>query len=247
MVRVTLVVLLLAGCKSPAPEGSALLSQVKQALAERDARLGSYHLAGVTTEGAEQVTYEFFFRGPNKMRAAMLTPQRFAWSFDGQRLVRAIDATKKFETFELKLPDDKAKLFLHATFSPFVLEGFRAPLMPLKGVTAARQGPDAVALRLEPGDGVTVTYVLRWPGADFLERRASSDGGTDLLKIEEELCDAALKLCVPRLAVEYVDGQKRVATRLTAIELNVELPADGFAPVAPDGWTRETRSVVEEN
>jgi outer membrane lipoprotein-sorting protein len=240
----------LAGCKPQAPQGSMLLSQVKQALADRDARLGSYHLVAETTEGEEHVTHGFFFRSPNKMRAVVSSAPQFEWSFDGKRLYRLHPGTKSFETFELKLPQEKAAMYLHHLFSAFVLEGFRTPLMPMKGVTATLvshpKGPQAVELKLEPGEGVSVTYVLRWPSADFLERRGQSDAGTSALKIEDEHCDDTLKLCVPKRAEEYVDGKRVLTIQLTAVELNVEVPADDFAPQVPPGWTAQTRQVVDE-
>lgn len=226
------------------------MSQVKQALADRDARLSSYHVVGETMDGAEQVKHAFFFRSPNKMRAVLSRPPAFEWSFDGTRLYRLQSAERMFSTYELKLPQDKAAIFLHSTFSPFVLEGFRTPLMPMKGVTATKvahpRGPEAVELTLEPGEGVKVTYVLRWPGADFLERRSEADAGTSELKVDEDQCDEKLKLCVPKRAGEYFNGKRLLDIRLTTVELNVDLPVEMFAPAVPEGWATETRQVVEE-
>ncbi len=225
------------------------MSEVRATLADRDARLSSYHGVAQTTQGADEVSHEFFFRSPNKMRAVMRTAPGFEWSFDGARLYQLLNETKSFTAFELKLPADKAAIFLHSTFAPFVLEGFRAPLMPLKGVTATRvthpRGPEAVELRLEPGEGVSVTYVLRWPSADFLERRSRTSVGTSALKVTEEHCEEKLKLCVPKGATQYVDEQAVATIRLTAVELNVDLPAEAFSPGAPSGWTSQSRQLVE--
>ena len=250
MRRALLLGLLLSGCRKEATPAELLLSQVKQALADRDARLRSYHLVAVTKEGEAQATHAFFFRSPNQLRAVVAAPTPLEWSFDGTRLYQLQSEAKTFSTFELKLPPAKASIFLHSTFSPFVPEGFRAPLMPAKGVSATRvthpMGPEAVELKLSPGEGVTVTWVLRWPTADFLERRTQAGAGTGELKVEAEHCDAALKLCVPRRAAQFVDGQRQVTTELTTLELNLELPAEAFTPAVPAGWTRETRQVVED-
>ena len=245
-----LILLLASGCKRDAAPPGTLFSQVKQTLADRDARLTSYHLAGETTEGAEHARHEFFFRSPNKMRAALRGPLQLEWSFDGARVYGLAGPSKTFTTYELKLPPDQAAALLHSKFSPFVLEGFRTPLMPMKAVTATLRphprGPQAVELKVEPGDGVTVTYVLRWPGADFLERRGEADAGTSELKVEAEQCDEKLKLCVPTLAAEYFDGKRLLTIRLTTVELNVDIGAEEFTPQVPAGWTTEVKRVVEE-
>ena len=65
------------------------------------------------------------------------------------------------------------------------------------------------------------------------------------LTVEEELCDEKLKLCVPKVTSEALDGKLQLRTRLTTIELNAGVPADDFNPRAPDGWTTETHEVVE--
>jgi outer membrane lipoprotein-sorting protein len=247
-------VLSLAGCRREPPplsQGIALLSEVKQALARRDAKLTSYHFVTLTAEGDKRSAHAFSFRSPNKMRAVTQSPVPFEWTFDGKQLYTLLPATKTFTTHTLNLPADQASIFLHTTFAPFVREGFRTPLMPMKGVTATRvahpNGPEAVELKLEPGEGVTVTYVLRWPGADFLERRTVGPEGTSVLKVEAEHCEAKLALCVPRSMAELFNGQPRWTKELSEIALNVELPTDDFVPQVPAGWTAQTEQVLPED
>ena len=244
-----LAVLLLAGCPREAPEGRALISEVRRTLTERERRLNSYHLAGESKEGDAVATHAFFFRSPNKMRGVVMHPAHLEWSFDGTQLVKLESSQKRFSTFELKLPAEKAAMFLTTTFAPFVTDGFRTPLMPSKGVKATNvkhvQGPDAVELKVELAPQMTVTYVLRWPTADFLGRRTEANGQVSELKMEEELCDKKLKLCVPKVTSEFLDGKLLLTTRLTTIELNVEVPADDFSPRPPEGWAAETHQVVE--
>jgi outer membrane lipoprotein-sorting protein len=250
--KVVLVGLLLwAGCPNNTPAGSALVSEVRRALAEREKRLSSYHLVAASKEGEAIATHAFFFRSPNKMRGVVLQPANLEWSYDGQHLYKLEPTEKKFSSFEMKLPAEKAAMFLTTTFAPFVTEGFRTPLMPSKGVTATRvphpKGPEAVELKVEAGAGVTVTYTLRWPTADFLHRRTEAGGQLSELKVDEELCDEKLRLCVPKVSSEYLDGKLQLTTRLTTIELNAEVPADDFAPAAPEGWARESHQVVESD
>ena len=223
---------------------------MKQALAERDARLSSYRFEAKTQQGAEQATHAFFFRSPNRLRAHLQTPVELQWSFDGQRLFKLAGAQQTHTTLELKLPKDQAAVFLNATFSPFVREGFRTPLMPSKGVSATRvthpRASDAVELKVEPGEGVTVTYVLRLPSADFLERRMRSPSAQGRLEVLEEHCDPALKLCVPRKLVEAVDGAALLTVELTALALNEALAAEDFTLPVPEGWVADVRQVVAQ-
>ncbi len=230
--------LLLAGCTNDAT-GSALLAQVRQTLAERDAKLSSYHLVVESKDGADVAKHAFFFRSPNKMRALLLEPTPLEFSFDGKRIYRLVPASRELTTIELAPKEPaRATMALHAMFAPFVIEGFRSPLMPLKGVSASRHG-ETVELKVEPGEGVTVTYVLRWPSADFLERRSQTPTGSSVLEVEEEHCDAALKLCVPKRAVERADGAQRLEVTLTTLELNPDIPLEDFTPHAPAGWTQK--------
>ena len=239
----------LFGCPKDVPPGAPLLSEVRQVLAERQRRLSSYHLAGESTEGDAVATHAFFFRAPNKMRGIVIHPAHLEWSWDGEHLSHLEFGAKKFSSFAMKLPADKAAMFLTTTFAPFVNEGFRTPLMPSKGVKATKlkhpKGPDALALEVELGPKLTTTYFLRWPTGDFLGRRTSNDGQLSELTVEEELCDEKLKLCVPKVTSETLDGKVQLRTRLTTIELNVDVPAADFNPRAPDGWSTETHEVVE--
>lgn len=244
------LLLFLVGCKPAAPQGNLLLSAVKQALADRDAMLTGYELKAQVTDGEQRARHTFYFRSPNRMRVVITEPAPLQWVFDGARLHKLEPDAKAFRTYELQVSQQKAATFLHSMFSPFVLEGFRTPLMPMKGVTATEvahpKGPRAVELRVTPGDGVTVTYVLRWPGADFLERRTQTATGRSELKVEDEQCFDKPKLCVPKRAVEVVDGKLHLTTQVSAIALNPELAADVFAPPVPEGWTLTTQTVVED-
>jgi hypothetical protein len=250
--RKTLValLLLLTGCPKDAPEGNALLSEVRRGLTEREQRLTSYHLAGESREGEHVATHAFFFRAPNKMHGVVMHPAHLEWSWDGAHLVKLEFGQKRLSRFELKLPAEKSAMFLTSTFAPFVNEGFRTPLMPSRGVRATKvshpKGPDAVKLEVEISPQLKLTYVLRWPTGDFLSRRSEGEGHVSELTVEEEACDEKLKLCVPRVTVQTIDGHQELRTRLTTIELNADVPADDFAPPKlPEGWTEETHDVVE--
>lgn len=240
------LLILVAGCTkdAPAPAPAGLVPQVKQALAEREKRLTAYHLVVDSTQGDEQAHHEFFFRAPNHSRGvATGGGQSIAIAFDGQALYRLDDAQKALEVYQVKLPPQQAALTLASLFRPFAPDGFRTPLIPSKGVTAVEvahpQGPRAVEVTVTARDEagpVEVTYVLRHPSGDFLGKRTRAGGHLGEVKVLAEHCDAALKLCVPTRLEETRDGAEVGATTVTTVELNPELPLDGFRVAAPDGY-----------
>jgi hypothetical protein len=233
-----LPLLLLLGC--PQPTGDGLLAEARRALAERDRRLTSFQLVVDTTEGDARAHHEFLFRSPNKSRGRLTAPRDLELAFDGTQLVTLSHAERRYEVVPLDLPPAERALALASAFLPFAPEGYRAPLLPVAGVEAkavTRPGaPAAVELTVRPGDGVAVTYVLRLPAADFLEKRTSAEGRERVLRVEAEQCDAALALCVPTRLVERTGGRVLGTTEVTRAVLNPALPAELFAPKKPDGW-----------
>ena len=234
----------LLACPKDTPEGT-LLSEVRRTLADRERRLNTYHLAGESKEGDAVATHAFFFRAPNKMRGVVMHPAHLEWTWDGAHLAKLEFGSKTFSNFPITLPPEKAAMFLTTTFAPFVSEGFRTPLMPSKGVTATML-KDEVELKVV-NPQLRLTYRLRWPTGDFLGKRTESDGQVSELTVDEEQCDEKLKLCVPKVTSQRLDGKLQLSTRLTRIELNVDVPADDFTPRPPQGWTEETHPVVESD
>lgn len=241
MTRLLPALLLLAACpKAGDAPPRGLAAEAKQALAERERRLTSFRLEVETTQGDAVARHEVAFRSPNKSRGRMTAPQALELAFDGQTLVRLSPAETTYEVIDVALPPAERAFFLASTFMPFVPEGYRSPLLPTK--VAAREvthpkGPRAVELTVTPEPDVEVTYVLRMPSADFLEKRTRAGESRKALRVTTEQCDEALKLCVPTGLEETVDGQPLGITRVTRVELNAALPQDVFAPKAPEGWT----------
>jgi len=238
-----LAAVLICGCPRPTevPPGS-LVGEAKRALAEREKRLTSFRLVVDSAAGESRAHHEVAFRSPNKIRGHMKAPVDVELSFDGTTLVRLLHAEKKFEVVRLEMPPGDRAFFLASQFMPFVPEGYRSPLLPLSGVEAKRVSRAdeifAVELTVKPGDGVTVTWVLRLPAGDFLEKRTVADGQERVLRMESERCDALLALCVPTKLVELAGSEKLGTTEITSVELNAALPQDYFAPKAPAGWAK---------
>jgi hypothetical protein len=249
-----LLLLALVRCTKSAGDASqALLTEVRRRLAERDARLGSYRLEGQTREGeATPVVFAFAYRAPQRLRAWLGAPLLRTFSWDGERLFEQSDADKRFTTFAMELSPERQAGFLTEVFSPLMPEGLRAPLLP--GTLSARRvsharAPEAVELsaRVDTAGapGLRVTYTLRWPHLDFLSRRTQQTDGTTLeVRMEEEQCEEALQLCVPKRLTRWVAGQQVGEMTLSRIELNPVLPKDTFTLVAPEGYAVESRTLV---
>jgi outer membrane lipoprotein-sorting protein len=230
------------------PHGS-LLSQVEAGLSTRDARLTSYHLVGSTREGAQEQAFEFFYRAPNRMRGVL--PGVRTFSYDGKSLYELAAGDKKLIVYENKLSPRKSAQYLTAVFTPFAPEGFRAPLLATKGMTAERvqdrRGPEVVVMRQESGSGedhLTTALILRWPALDFISRTLTMNKAVEI-RMDDERCEAALKLCVPTRITSSSDGQATLVTTLSKVELNAPLPADDFTLAPPDGYAVEHHELVE--
>jgi outer membrane lipoprotein-sorting protein len=246
--------LLLCACPKPAPETqSTLLSKVKVGLSERDAKLTSYRLAGATREQGLVGTFEFTYRAPNKVRGQLIKPQRRTYAFDGSRLYDLQPDEKRFTAYELKLPQEKAALYLNQTFAPFASEGFRAPLLLREGVTATRvalpRAPEAVEVVMvtkdEAGQALTVTYRLRWPALDFLGKKSELAGQVEEVRVEEETCDETLKMCFPKKYTHWEGANPVATTELSRVEVNPQIPAGEFTLHAPEGFEAKDQQLVE--
>jgi outer membrane lipoprotein-sorting protein len=236
-------------CKRPEEPKGSLLSQVEAGLSARDAKLTSYHLVGSTREGAQEQAFEFFYRAPNRMRGVLLGARAF--SYDGKSLFELVPGEKKLVVYENKLPPQKSAQYLTAVFTPFAPEGFRAPLLATKGMSAERlpdaRGPEAVRMRQESGSGedhLASALTLRWPALDFLSRTLTMSKAVEI-RMDQERCEEALKLCVPTQVTSLTDGQPTAVTTLSKVELNVPLPADDFTLAPPEGYAVEHHELVE--
>jgi hypothetical protein len=243
-----LLLLVLAGCRR-GEDTSALLTDATQRLAARDGKLTSYALAGTAREGAQTMDFQFAYRAPQKMLGTLGAPASRSYAWDGEHLMERSDAAKRLVTYKDELPPEKRVGVLTEIFAPFAPEGFRAPLLPGKGVSARRishpRGPEAVELTVKPeGTDVEVTYVLRWPGMDFLGKRTRSGGASSEIRVEEEQCEQSLGLCVPKRLTQWAGEQQVAETTLSRVELNPTLPAETFTLRAPEGYEVQSKTLV---
>lgn len=236
------------GCpKETEAPAANLVSDAKRALAERDRRLGHYQVEATSTQGDQTATYGFVYRAPGRVKGTVLTPSPVTLSFDGTRFFKLSMAEKKLEAFELKLPQEKAALFLTTQFAPFVPEGFRTPLLPSKGVVAAKHadGVELIIKTADEGREVEVRYLLRLPSGDFRSKQTKVGDAVSEVKVEAEHCDVTLGLCVPKVVVQRENGTEVGRTTFTRIDLTAEVPNDAFTLSAPEGFALEKHELVE--
>jgi outer membrane lipoprotein-sorting protein len=248
------LLLLLAGCPKKDETTAQLLSQVKQGLTDRDSKVQSYRLAGMTREQGLEAKFEFEYRAPNKMKGELKSPQARTFSYDGEKLFEVLPDEKKFVAYDMKLPPEKSALFLTQTFSPFAPEGFRAPLLLREGLTVSRsthpKAPEAIEVKLatvdEAGQSLNVTYVFRWPALDFLSKKMESGGNVMEVRVDDEQCEAALKLCFPRQLTHWEGKNPAATTTMSKIEINPIIPNGQFTLVAPEGFEEKVQALVEQ-
>lgn len=244
MLRAAVVLVCLASAcmRQERPDQTrATLAEAKSAIAEREGRLTSFRLEGVIREAGQEAPFETAFRAPDRVRGVLRGSSPRTLSFDGARLYE-IDAAKK--TVVAYEPGDGSSASLTQLLSAFVPEGYRVPVLPLGSAQARRiphpRGPEAVELTSETGDGqggrIQITYLLRWPSGDLLEKRMSAHGKTTIVAVEEEHCETRLALCVPRKLAQRLDDELGAVTVLSRIELNAPVAVDEFAVSAPEGY-----------
>ena len=153
----------------------------------------------------------------------------------------------------MKLPVEKAAYFLTSQFQAFVPEGFRTPLIPVKDVSAQmikhQRANDAVELNFQASDGtgdkVQISWTLRFPSGDFLEKKMTSGPNTSVTSVIDEFCDVPLKLCVPKEVIEIENGSEVMRMKMTGIELNTPLPISDFTLIPPSGFETENHTLEE--
>jgi hypothetical protein len=229
--------LFLAACTGSGE--TALLNEVKATLAEREARLSAYAFRAQSNG----VSYAVSFRAPKSTRLEL---EQGALSFDGERFYERDDAARTFTVYAPRLTPAELALVWSQSFGARVPEGFRAPLLPPRGVTATRVG-DTVELTLrttDEGKQVSVTSVLRWPGGDFLERRTDYGGAKGALRMETQQCDEKLRLCVPTRLTKWAGAERVEETVLSDVQLGASEPREHFVLSTPAGFSLATSELV---
>ncbi len=248
--------LVLPACPKPGAggdDGKALIGQVKSNLAQRDGAISSYRFTGETEEAGHAAVFDFQYRAPNRMKGSLKAPSEKTFSFDGEKLHELSPAGRTLTTFVLKLPKEKNALLLAQTFSPFVPEGYRAPLFDDKSVKVKKvshpKAVEAVELRTEvkdaAGHAYAVTHTLRWPSMDFLGKTTEANGDTGEVRVDEEHCLERPKICFPKKLTQWTGGKQVAETRLENIAINGEMPVDSFQLIAPEGYEKKAQELIE--
>ncbi|MCI0670622.1 MAG: hypothetical protein L0Y64_09190 [Myxococcaceae bacterium] len=233
--------LLLVSC-ARVSEDVGLEAGVKAGLAERERRLLAYRVTGTVQDGGGEARFTFAFRTPDRMRGEVGPPVGRTFAFDGSTLRAKASAGGPVQEESLVgLPRPEVAARLYAVFNAFVSEGFRVPLLSPHRLQARRvthpraaEAVELVTTVTTPGEAeVTATYVLRWPTLDFLEKRLTRAGTVSAVRVDEEHCDAALRLCVPRAWTHWSGGAPVATVRLSEVSLGEALPQEAFTLSPP--------------
>lgn len=225
--------LVLTACtsgKQPPTDAAESVAGVREALALREKKVESYRYSGVTTRGNEKAEFKFSFRAPNKMRAELISANRFFF-FDGTRLLQWDATNEKMTEFDLEsATKEKRADLLHRIFSPFVPEGWRAPL--LGGTLRAEKRKEGektltavIASVAEGEQAFEITWLFEPPAMNFAGKQVK-DGG--VVRVLDQHCDRELGVCFPSTIEEEIPGEPVTRTVLKEIELNVPMPPELF-------------------
>ncbi|MGQ0504261.1 MAG: hypothetical protein ACT4TC_03000 [Myxococcaceae bacterium] len=242
--------LCLAGsaCRKQQEDLSGLLLEVKEGLAERDAKLQSYTVRGTVTELGQVARYEFAYRAPNRMLGELLLPSARTLAFDGEHLFDVLPGSKRFTTVQLKRRSNAPSEKLMELFTPFMPDGFRAPMLNLKELKATfgthPRAPKTVVLTQHLHEGAEVAYEMRYPSLDFLSRSMVSGSHHREVRVEEEQCDKKLALCYPVRIAQMEDGQPGAVTVLEDLRINPPVPVETFTLTAPEGYAQATSELA---
>jgi hypothetical protein len=239
----------------PAADGTALLSQARSALAERERKLQTYRFHGQTTDLQRQETlgFNFVYRAPTKMRGETLGASAHVFVFDGSSLRELDVAAKKVTTYDLTgLPRDRSDALLHQIFAPFAPEGFRAPLLPAGSAVKAERRIGAeekaeVMLTTEVADGAehyAFIYRYRTPAMDLVEKIIRAPDGDHSTVVNKQSCEPKSGLCVPTEIVETAAGKPVARTVLSEVAINGPVTDGDFVLAVPAGGTEEKKSLA---
>ena len=213
-----------------------------EAVAARPAPVRDYALAGeVTSPTGDVVHFTVDMKQPRSMKAVLVEQQKTV-VFDGKTLTLIDDRAKTVVAQDLAaLPETGQLALLHAIFSPFLCEGWRAPLLRAGKQQVAR-GVFAGEPRWTfdiPIDDDTLSkdrLTLRAPKADFVSRETLDKAGTVVAatRVTEEHTDAATGLSFPK-RWERTDATGTTRYALTRIAINQGIEVARFDARAPAG------------
>lgn len=251
-----LAAMVLAGCpkNEPAPTGAEAVSEARAHLADRERKLSTYRFHGVTTDLAtnEPLGFSFVYRAPGKMRGETEGKAPHVFAFDGKTLAELDVNAKKLTTYDISgLPRGKADEVLHQIFAPFAPEGFRAPLLPSAGLTAARsvgaEDKPQVELTAKVADGndkYDFHFVFHTPAMDLVEKEVDGPNGALKTTVVKQACDAKSGLCFPVEILETLDAKAVGRTNLSELSVNGPVNDAEFTLAVPPGGTEEKKTLA---
>ena len=233
--RFLVAIFLCAGCSKPADPG---VTAVLTALNKRTDAIVNFSFDGTAEQGAEKLALRYQMKQPTFARATIGSS---AFVYDGSALLAIDDDKKTYARQDLAGADDTAKLMLvYQTFSRFICEGWRPPLLRPTGFTVQTEGDRwIVTVPIADDTLKEQRLVLRSPGADFLEKTIVDKAGHTVMstKVTEEINAAGMAF--PK-AWETVspDGPRKI--HLDHVAVNAGVSVDAFKTAAPAGYAPVT-------
>jgi len=217
------------------------LQKVQAQLAARLEAVHDYDVEGnVVAADGQHLRFRYAMQQPTFMAGEFLNDagvRTRAFVFDGKVLAVIDDVTKTVARHDLSGNEEQLLLTLHETFSSFVCEGWRPPLLRPTGTVASVVG-DTVELTVPINAmGLSRSVVVVDSDGAFVGKRSVAEGEVVVasVTVTKSEVDAATKLKFPTVW-EQLDGGQRATTTLTSWKVNAGIAADRFSTAIPAGY-----------
>ncbi len=232
------------GTTSPTSAASSadIFAKVQQQLGARLQAVHDFELAA-TMVAADGETLRYRYAMQQPAFAAVETfdaagTRERAFIFDGKVLASIDDVAKTITRTDLSTNEEQLLLTLHQVFSPFVIEGWRPPLLRPTGTQAAVVG-DTVELSVPINSaGLLRSVVTLDRSGAFVGKKTVADGevvvaGATVTKSET---DAATGLRFPTAWQQLEGGTVALTTTVTSWSVNQGIAAPRFSTAVPTGF-----------
>ena len=228
-----------AGVVAAANDGALL--KVQAQLAKRLEAVHDYDVEGtVAATDGQHLRFRYAMQQPTFMAGEFLNDagaRTRAFVFDGKVLAVVDDVTKTVARHDLSANEEQLLLTLHETFSSFVCEGWRPPLLRPTTTNATVVG-DTVELTVPiNAAGLQRSVVVVDTNGAFVGKRSVADGEVIVasVTVTKSEVDAGTKLKFPTVWEQLAGGQRAITT-LTSWKVNSGIAAERFSTAIPAGY-----------
>ena len=227
---------------SSAAASDGVFARVQAQLGARLEAVHDYDVGGnVVAADGQQLRFRYAMQQPTFMAGELLDEagvRTRAFVFDGKVLAVIDDATKTVARHDLSGNEEQLLLTLHQTFSSFVCEGWRPPLLRPTTTVATVVGDTVELVVPINAEGLLRSVVVVDNNGAFVSKRTVADGEVVLTSttVLASAIDAATTLKFPTSWAQ-VDGDQRATTTLSTWVVNGGIAAERFSTAIPAGFT----------